>query len=72
VKWFLLLVPFLFSGCAFWNDANRVGGDIDLGIDGILANVAGIHFKASVAIEREVGDAKGTPADGTGGDRGFL
>jgi hypothetical protein len=68
--WLLALVPAL-AGCAFWNDANRVGGDLDFGLDGILANVAGIHLKASVAIERKVGNEKGNAAAG-GGDRGFL
>jgi len=72
VRWLWPLIALLFTGCAFFSDANRVGADFDLGIDGILANVAGIHLKAAVAIERKVGDEKGTPADGTGGDRGFL
>jgi len=65
------LIPFLFTGCAFFSDANRVGADFDLGIDGILANVAGIHLKASVAIERKVGYEKDNPAAGAP-DRGFL
>jgi hypothetical protein len=61
----------ILSGCAFWNDADRVGADLDLGLDGILANVAGIHLKAGVAIERKVGYEKNGPAAG-GADRGFL
>jgi hypothetical protein len=65
------LIPLLFSGCAFWNDANRVGGDFDLGIDGLLAQAVGVHLKASVAIERKVGYEKDGPAAGAP-DRGFL
>jgi hypothetical protein len=65
-----LLGVFFLSGCAFVNDANRLGADLDLGIDGIIANVAGVHLKTSVAIERSKDEAK--PGGAGAIDRGFL
>lgn len=64
----------LLGGCTLINDAGRLGADFDLGLGGgYLASIVGdVHLKTSVAIERRDDNAKGTPADGTGGDRGFL
>jgi hypothetical protein len=69
-----LLVVVSGSGCSFFNDVNRLGADLDVGLGGgVLANAIGdVHVKGSLALERRDGNAKDTPAGGAGGDRGFL
>lgn len=69
MKWPVLLP--LLCGCSIFNDANRAGIDLDVGLDGILAQAAGIHVTFSAAAERkEIGNEKARPASGR--DRGFL
>jgi hypothetical protein len=70
----VLALLVLGGGCSFFNDVNRLGADLDVGLGGgVLANAIGdVHVKGSLALERRDGNAKGTPAGGTDSDRGFL
>lgn len=72
MRWLWPLVPFLFTGCAFFNEVNRLGADLDFGLGGILAEAIDVRLKASVAVERGGADEKADAPGAGGGDRGFL
>jgi hypothetical protein len=62
----------MFAGCSIFNDANRAGIDLDVGLDGILSQAAGVHLTFTAAAERkETGNEKGR-APGGRRDRGSL
>lgn len=58
-------------GCGVMSEANRLGADLDVGVDGLVAGIAGIHIKVSVAIERPLKKGERDAGD-SGGDRGFV
>jgi hypothetical protein len=68
----LVALAFAVSGCAFFEEVNRLGADLDVGLGGLLADAVDIRVKASVAIERSGAHETDPAAGGAGGDRGFL
>jgi hypothetical protein len=62
----------MFAGCSIFNDANRAGIDLDLGLDGILSQAMGVHLTFTAAAERKETSSEKGHAPGGRRDRGSL